>query len=37
MLLKRPKIDLLWTYVIKYLNGEEIIGTLFEKEIKKMN
>ena len=24
-----------WTYVINYLNGEEIIGTFYEKELQK--
>ena len=26
-----------WTYVINDINGEEIIGTLYEKELKKTN
>ena len=26
-----------WTYVINDLNGEEIIGTLYEKELQKTN
>ena len=26
-----------WTYVIKDLNGEEIIGTFYEKELQKTN
>ena len=26
-----------WTYVINDLNGEEIIGTLYEKELEKTN
>ena len=26
-----------WTYVINDLNGEEIIGTLYEKELEKIN
>ena len=26
-----------WTYVISYLNGEEITGTFYEKELKKTN
>ena len=26
-----------WTYVINDLNGEEIIGTFYEKELQKMN
>ena len=26
-----------WTYVLKDLNGEEIVGTFFEKELQKAN
>ena len=26
-----------WTYIINYLNGEEIIGTFCEKELQKTN
>ena len=26
-----------WTYVIRDLNGEEIIGTFYEKELQKTN
>ena len=26
-----------WTYVISDINGEEIIGTLYEKELQKTN
>ena len=26
-----------WTYVINYLNGEELIGTFYEKELQKTN
>ena len=26
-----------WTYVINYLNGEEIIGSFYEKELQKTN
>ena len=26
-----------WTYVINNLNGEEIIGTFFEKQLQKTN
>ena len=26
-----------WTYVINDLNGEEIIGTFYEKELQKTN
>ena len=26
-----------WTYVINYLNGEEIVGTFYKKEFQKTN
>ena len=26
-----------WTYSISYLNGEETVGTFFEKELQKAN
>ena len=26
-----------WTYVIEDLNGEEIVGTFYEKELQKAN
>ena len=26
-----------WTYVISHLKGEEIVGTLYEKELQKTN
>ena len=26
-----------WTYVISYLNGEEIVGTFYEKELQRTN
>ena len=28
---------MLWTYVISDLNGEEIVGTFYEKELQKTN
>ena len=37
LLLKKLKNTILWTYVINDLNGEEIIGTFFEKELQKTN
>ena len=33
--IKKVKNTVPWTYVINDLNGEEIIGTIFEKEIQK--
>ena len=35
--IKEVKNAVPWTHVIKYLNGEEIIGTLYEKELQKTN
>ena len=37
LLLKKIKNTVLWTYVINDLNGEEIIGTFYEKELQKTN
>ena len=37
MWLKKLKNTLLWTYVISDLNGEEIVGTFYEKELQKTN
>ena len=34
---KKVKNDVPWTYVINDLNGEEIIGTFYEKELQKTN
>ena len=34
---KRFKNTVPWTYVINDLNGEEIIGTFYEKEFQKTN
>ena len=31
------KNRVLWTYVINDLNGEEVIGTFYEKELQKTN
>ena len=33
--IKKVKNTVSWVYVINYLNGEEIIGTFNEKELKK--
>ena len=35
--IKRIKNTVPWTYVINDLNGEEIIGTFYEKELRKTN
>ena len=35
--IKKVKNTIPWTYVINDLNGEEIIGTFYEKELQKMN
>ena len=35
--IKKVKNTLPWTYVINDLNGEEIIGTFYEKELQKTN
>ena len=34
---KKVKNNASWTYVINDLNGEEIIGTFYEKELQKTN
>ena len=31
--IKKVKNTVPWTYVISYLNGEEVVGTFFEKEL----
>ena len=36
-ILKKVKNTVPWTYVINYLNGEEIIGTFYEKQLQKTN
>ena len=35
--IKKVKNTVPWTYEIKDLNGEEIIGTFYEKELQKAN
>ena len=35
--IKRVKNSVSWTYVINDLNGDEIIGTFYEKELQKTN
>ena len=35
--IKKIKDIVLWTYVINDLNGEEIIGTFYEKELQGTN
>ena len=35
--ISRIKNTVPWTYVINDLNGEEIIGTFYEKELQKTN
>ena len=34
---KKVKNTVLWTYVINDQNGDEIIGTFYEKELQKTN
>ena len=36
-MIKEVKNTVPWTYVINDLNGEEIIGTFYEKELQKTN
>ena len=36
-MIKKVKNTVPWTYVINDLNGEEIIGTFYEKELQKTN
>ena len=36
-IIKEIKNTVPWTYVINCLNGEEIIGTFYEKELKKID
>ena len=33
--IKKVKSTVPWTYVICYLNGEEIVGKFYEKELQK--
>ena len=35
--IKEVKNTVPWTYIIKDLNGEEIVGTFYEKELEKTN
>ena len=35
--IKKIRNTVPWTYVINYLNGEEITGTLYEKELQKID
>ena len=35
--IKKVKNTVPWTYVLNDLNGEEIIGTIYEKELQKTN
>ena len=35
--IKKVKNTVPWAYVINYLNGEEIMGTFYEKELQKTN
>ena len=37
VVIKEIKNTVPWTYVINDLNGEEIIGTFYEKELQKTN
>ena len=36
-MIKNIKNTVPWTYVVNDLNGEEIIGTFYEKELQKTN
>ena len=36
-MIKEVKNKVPWTYVINDINGEEIIGTFYEKELQKIN
>ena len=36
-MIKKVKTTLPWAYVICDLNGEEIVGTFYEKELQKTN
>ena len=35
--IKKVKNTVPWTYIINHLNGEEIIGTFYKKELQKTN
>ena len=34
---KKIKNTVPWTYIINYLNSEEIVGSFYEKELQKIN
>ena len=36
-IMKKTKNTVPWTYVISDLNGEEIVGSFYEKELQKTN
>ena len=36
-MIKKVKNTVKWTYVLNDLNGDEIIGTFYEKELQKTN
>ena len=36
-MIKKVKNTVPWTYVISDFNGEEIVGTFYEKELQKTN
>ena len=36
-MIKKVENTVLWTYVINYLIGEEIVGTFYQKELQKTN
>ena len=36
-MIKKNKNTVLWAYVINDLNGEEVMGTFYEKELQKTN
>ena len=36
-MIKKIKNTVLWTYVISDLNGEEIVGAFYEKELQKIS
>ena len=36
-IIKKTKNTVPWTYVISDLNGEEIVGSFYEKELQKSN
>ena len=36
-MIKKVKNTVSWTYVIEEVDGEEIVGTFYEKELQKVN